>query len=265
MELSVVIGVVLAGLVSFLSPCVLPLVPPYLAYLGGTTIERMSADGPFEPHIWRRVVVASLCFVAGFSTVFIGLGAGASAFGQLIQTYKQEMATVAGIVIILFGLHFLGVLRISFLYNDLRYRKSDLENVSNLGAYVMGLAFAFGWTPCVGPVLATVLTLAANENSLASGVYLLALYSLGLAIPFVAAAMAIKPFLNFMQKFRRHMGRVEKVMGAALIITGIMFMTGSINWAGQWLLDTFPQLALLEEWVAPKGLNAEILKKGAGK
>ncbi|MEQ1650309.1 MAG: cytochrome c biogenesis CcdA family protein [Hyphomicrobiaceae bacterium] len=265
MDVSLALGVVLAGLVSFLSPCVLPLVPPYLAYLGGTTIERMSADGPFEPHIWRRVVVASLCFVAGFSTVFIGLGAGASAFGQLIQTYKQEMSMVAGVVIILFGLHFLGLLRISMFYSDLRFRKSDVENVSNIGAYVMGLAFAFGWTPCVGPVLATVLTLAANENSLRAGVYLLALYSLGLAIPFVAAAMAIKPFLSFMQKFRRHLGRVEKAMGAALVLTGIMFLFGWMNIGGQWLLDHFPQLALLEEWVAPKGLNAELLKKGAGK
>lgn len=256
-------GVIMAGLVSFLSPCVLPLVPPYLAYLGGTTIEQMAEGGNAQAEAQRRTILAALCFVAGFTTVFVGLGAGASMVGQLIQTYKAGLATVAGAVIILFGLHFLGLLKIPLLYAHVRV-ETDMRGASLAGAYVIGLAFAFGWTPCVGPVLATVLALAANENSLKAGVGLLLLYSLGLGIPFVLSAMAVKPFLASFAKFRRHLGRVEKVMGAALVITGVLFLTGSIGWVGQWLIENVPALARLEDWITPKGLGAEILKKGSG-
>ncbi len=217
-------GVALAGLVSFLSPCVLPLVPPYLGYLGGTTIDQMTSEDGLEDHVWRRVVIASLFFVLGFTTVFVGLGASASVVGQLIQTYKAELAMVAGVVIILFGLHFLGVLPIPLLYTDTRYHHADMSGASYAGAYVIGLAFAFGWTPCIGPILATVLALAANEASLGAGVRLLAVYSLGLGVPFVLAAVAIRPFLSFMQRFRRHLGTMEKVMGVLLVITGLLFL-----------------------------------------
>ena len=261
-DLPIAFGVVLAGLVSFLSPCVLPLVPPYLAYLGGTTIERMGEGGDEHADAARRTILAALCFVAGFTTVFVGLGAGASVFGQIIQTYKSSLALVAGVTIILFGLHFLGLLRIPLLYMHAGIH-TDMRGASLAGAYVIGLAFAFGWTPCVGPVLATVLTLAANENSLQAGVLLLFLYSLGLGIPFVLAAVAIKPFLSAFKQFRRHLGRVEQVMGAALVVTGLLFLTGSIGWAGQWLIEHVPALAGIEEWVTPKGLGAAILKKGA--
>lgn len=262
-DLSLYMGVAFAGLVSFLSPCVLPLVPPYLGYLGGMSIEQMTSDEGVDNKAWRRVVLASVCFVLGFSTVFIGLGAGASVFGQLIQTYKSQLSIAAGAVIILFGLHFVGLLRIPILYSEKRYH-TDMQGASYLGAYVIGLAFAFGWTPCIGPVLAAVLTLAAGEGSLGIGVKLLAVYSLGLGIPFVLAAVAIRPFMRFMQRFRRHLGTVEKVMGVLLILTGIMFLTGSMNWIGQWLIDNVPFLASLEEWVSPKGLQTEILKKGIG-
>jgi cytochrome c-type biogenesis protein len=256
-------GVALAGLVSFLSPCVLPLVPPYLGYLGGTTIDEMTSEDGLEDHVWRRVVIASLFFVLGFTTVFVALGASASVVGQLIQTYKAELAMVAGVVIILFGLHFLGVLKIPVLYKEARYHH-DVSGASYAGAYIIGLAFAFGWTPCIGPILATVLALAANEASLGAGVRLLAVYSLGLGVPFVLAAVAIRPFLTLMGHFRPYLGRVEKVMGVLLIITGLLFLTGSINWFGQWLIETFPGLGQLEDWVMPSGIQEELRKHAPG-
>lgn len=253
-------GVALAGLISFLSPCVLPLVPPYLGYLGGTTIDQMTAEKGLEDAVWRRVVLASLFFVLGFSTVFVSLGASASVLGQLIQTWRVELGMVAGGVIMLFGLHFLGILRIPLLYTEARL-EADMTGRSLFGAYVIGLAFAFGWTPCIGPILATVLALAANEASLGAGVRLLAVYSLGLGIPFVLAAVAIRPFLSFMQRFRRHLGTVEKAMGVLLVITGLMFLTGTINWFGQWLLETVPALGKLEDALMPGGLQEEIMKQ----
>jgi cytochrome c-type biogenesis protein len=255
------LGVALAGLVSFLSPCVLPLVPPYLGYLGGTTIEEMTSADKIDARLWRRVVLASLFFVLGFTSVFVSLGAGASVFGQLIQTYKAQLAIAAGVVIILFGLHFLGLLRIPLLYRDARLR-ANVERASLAGAYVMGLAFAFGWTPCIGPVLATVLTLAANEASLGAGVRLLLVYSLGLGIPFVLAAVAIGPFLGFLKRFRLHLHRVEQAMGIVLVATGILMLTGSLNWFGNWLLETVPSLGRLEEVLTPDKLQGEILKEG---
>ncbi len=257
-------GVALAGLVSFLSPCVLPLVPPYLSYLGGTTIDQMTAEKGLEPHIWRRVVIASLFFVLGFSTVFVSLGASASVLGQFIQTYKAELGMVAGIIIILFGLHFMGILKIPMLYSEARYQ-ANMEGTSFLGAYIIGLAFAFGWTPCIGPILATVLAVAANEASLGAGVRLLSVYSLGLGVPFVLAAVAIGPFMAFIQRFRRHLGLMEKIMGVLLVLTGIAFLNVfdwfSINAFGQWMIETFPGLSTIEEWATPKDLQGEILKQ----
>ena len=256
------LGVALAGVVSFLSPCVLPLVPPYLGYLGGTTIERMTHQDGIEDHVWRRVVLASVFFVLGFTTVFVALGAGASVLGQWVQAHKSELSIVAGLIIIAFGLHFLGLLRVPILYRQARFR-TDVEGASLAGAFVMGLAFAFGWTPCIGPVLATVLTLAASEGSLGAGVRLLLVYSLGLGIPFVLAAAAIGPFIAFLQRFRRHLGRVEKAMGLLLVLTGLLMLTGSLNWFGQWMIDNVPVLGRIEELFTPKELQTEILKEGA--
>ena len=247
-ELSLYLGVALAGLVSFLSPCVLPLVPPYPGYLGGMTLEQMTDEKGLDNAAWRRVVIAAVCFVLGFTTVFVGLGAGASAFGQLIQTYKNELAMLAGLLIVLFGLHFLGILRIPLLYQEARYH-TDMQGASYLGSYLIGLAFAFGWTPCVGPILATVLTVAANEASLATGVKLLTAYSLGLGIPFILAAVAIGPFMGFMKRFRRHMGRVEQVMGAILVVTGLLFAGEALSWARSGLLAGLPWLAGLSGWL----------------
>jgi cytochrome c-type biogenesis protein len=256
------LGVALAGLVSFLSPCVLPLVPPYLGYLSGTTIEQMTDEGGMADHLWRRVVLASLVFVLGFTAVFVALGAGASALGQWVQAHKSGLAILAGTVIIGFGLHFLGLLRVPVLYRQARFQ-ARTEGASLVGAFVMGLAFAFGWTPCIGPVLATVLTLAANEGSLGAGVRLLLVYSLGLGVPFVLAAAAIGPFIAFLQRFRRHLRHVEMVMGVLLVLTGVLMLTGSLNWFGQWLIDNVPFLARIEEAVTPERLQTEILKEGA--
>jgi len=260
-EAHLYVGVALAGLVSFLSPCVLPLVPPYLGYLGGTTFEELSHEKGPERAVWRRVVLASIFFVMGFSTVFIALGASASFVGQFIQTWRAELSIAAGVVIILFGLHFLGVFRVPFLLTEKRYHHAH-NGASLAGAYVMGLAFAFGWTPCIGPILSTVLALAANEASLGAGVRLLAVYSLGLGIPFVLAAIAIRPFLSFMQRFRRHLGLMEKIMGVLLVLTGIAFLNVfdwfSIQALGQWLIETFPGLARIEEWMMPEKLQQDL-------
>lgn len=237
-SLHIYLGVALAGLVSFLSPCVLPLVPPYLGFLGGATIDEMTAEEGMEDHVWRRIVAASVFFVLGFTTVFVGLGAGASAFGQLIETYKPQLSLIAGAVIILFALHFIGVFKISALYLEKRYHHQP-AGASYLGAYVIGLAFAFGWTPCVGPILATVLALAAQEASLATGVKMLLAYSLGLGVPFVLAAIAIGPFLSFMRRFRRHLGKVERVMGFFLLLAGTLMIAGPVH---EWLAAGFPHL-----------------------
>ena len=229
----------LAGLVSFLSPCVLPLVPPYLVYLAGASLERLG-DAGAQPKIRRHAVMASLLFVCGFSTVFVALGASASAFGSLLRAYSQVLETVAGIAIIVMGLHFLGVFRIGILLREKRVEMA--KPIGLWGAYVMGLAFAFGWTPCIGPILAAILAVAASEQTVAKGAGLLAVYSLGLGIPFLLAAFAVEPFAAFLSRFRKHLRRVEQAMGALLVLTGIAFLTGSINTMSVWLLEMFPVL-----------------------
>jgi cytochrome c-type biogenesis protein len=234
-----IFAALIAGLVSFLSPCVLPLVPPYLVYLAGTSLERF-ADREPEPRVKRETVLAACLFVLGFSTVFVALGASASVIGSLIRAYSGPLATIAGIAIIIMGLHFLGVTQIALLH---RQKRMEIAKPIGLwGAYAMGLAFAFGWTPCIGPILAAILAVAAAEQTVAKGAGLLAVYSLGLGIPFVIAAFAIEPFAAFLARFRKHMRRVEQAMGALLVLTGIAFLTGSINFMSVWLLETFPVL-----------------------
>ena len=234
-----ILAAFLAGLVSFLSPCVLPLVPPYLVYLAGASLERL-ADREAEPLVKRDTVIAAALFVAGFSTVFVALGASASAVGGLIRAYSGPLATFAGIVIIVMGLHFLGVTKIALLMRERRVTVA--KPVGLWGAYVMGLAFAFGWTPCIGPILAAILAVAASEKTVAHGAGLLAVYSLGLGVPFILAALAIEPFAAFLARFRKHLVRVEQAMGALLVLTGIAFLTGSVTEVSVWLLETFPVL-----------------------
>ena len=229
----------IAGLVSFLSPCVLPLVPPYLVYLAGTSLERL-ADAEPAAAVKRDTIVASILFVAGFSTVFVALGAGASVIGAVLRAYSDVLATIAGIAIIVMGLHFLGLTRIDLL---MREKRAEMARPVGLwGAYAMGLAFAFGWTPCIGPILAAILAVAASEATIAKGAGLLAVYSLGLGIPFVIAALAIEPFAAFLARFRAHLAAVERVMGGLLVLTGIAFLTGFISQASYWLLEAFPVL-----------------------
>jgi cytochrome c-type biogenesis protein len=231
-----------AGAVSFLTPCVLPLVPAYLSFLAGTTVDGLAAEDR-APHLARRALAAALLFVLGFATVFVALGATASAFGAVLRAHLDILTTVAGIAIIVMGLHFMGVFRIPLLYREARFQPR--RPVGLWGAYVMGLAFAFGWTPCLGPVLAAVLTVAAAEATVAKGAGLLALYALGLGLPFVIAAFAMKPFLGFLRRFRRHLGTVEKVVGGLLVLAGIAFLTGWMNELSYWLLDSFPALGKL--------------------
>lgn len=233
------IAALFAGALSFLSPCVLPLVPPYLVYLTGTSLERF-ADREAEKGVKRDVVIAAALFVSGFSTVFIALGASASAIGGFVRTYSDTLATAAGIIIIIMGLHFLGLTRLSFLMREKRLAVA--KPVGLWGAYVMGLAFAFGWTPCIGPILATILAVAASENTVAKGAGLLAVYSAGLGIPFLIAASAVEPFAAFLARFSRHVVVVEKVMGGLLVVTGIAFLTGWVTDASYWILELFPAL-----------------------
>lgn len=235
-------GAFLAGVISFISPCVLPLVPPYLAYMAGVSIDQLTGVGD-EKAASSRVFLAALAFVLGFTTVFVTLGASASAIGQLVTQYMHILGYVAGAVIIVMGLHFLGVFRIALFYKEARVHVQR-RPVGLGGAYLIGLAFAFGWTPCVGPILAAILFVAGTEDTVARGAVLLASYSLGLGIPFLVAALFARPFMGFMARFRSQMGKVEKVMGVFLVATGIMFVTGQMSAMAFWLLETFPQLQI---------------------
>jgi len=233
-----------AGILSFLSPCVLPLVPPYLAFIGGLTLDQLAekqAAGAAGAAVGRRVFAAAFAFVLGFTTVFVVLGISASAIGQAVASNFDLLGQIAGVVIIVMGLHFLGILRLSMLYREARFHVSS-RPVGLLGAYLVGLAFAFGWTPCVGPVLAAVLMVAGAEDSVLYGGSLLAAYALGIGIPFLAAALAARPFMNFMARFRRWQGHVEKVMGGLLVATGVLFLTGSMSEIAYWILEAFPSL-----------------------
>jgi cytochrome c-type biogenesis protein len=234
-----VLAALIAGLVSFLSPCVLPLVPPYLVYLAGTSLERLAEAEP-PPRVRRDAVVAAALFVGGFSTVFVALGASASAVGALLRFYSNELAIVAGAAIIVMGLHFLGITPISFLQREARLNVQ--KPVGLWGAYVMGLAFALGWTPCIGPILAAILAVAASKATVAKGAGLLAVYSLGLGVPFLVAALAVGPFAAFLVRFRAHLAHMERVMGGLLVLTGIAFLAGLFTQLNNWLIEAFPVL-----------------------
>ena len=229
----------IAGLVSFISPCVLPIVPPYLCYMAGVSIQDAGDGG--EPVARRRLVQTAFVFVLGFSTVFVLLGATATAIGQLVSGYIDWLASAAGIVIIVMGLHFLGVFRISALMRDMRINV-EKKPAGLLGGYLMGLAFAFGWTPCVGPVLATILFLAGGEETVARGALLLLIYSAGIGVPFVAVAFFLAPAMGVLSRHRKWLGHVEKAMGVLLVVTGILILTGGMGEIAFWLLETFPNL-----------------------
>lgn len=234
-----------AGALSFLSPCVLPLVPPYLCYMAGVSVDDFKSGNAVDGAIKRRsLVLASLAFVLGFTTVFVALGAGASSIGAFLRAWQQEIAIVAGIAIILMGLNFLGILRLSLLSREARFQARNAP-ATPIGAYVMGLAFAFGWTPCIGPVLGPILTLAGGSATVGEGALLLAIYSLGLGIPFILAAFFSGAFMRFLGRFKFHLGKVEKLIGVLLVLAGIMFLTGGMQSFSFWLLENFPALGRL--------------------
>lgn len=227
-----------AGIISFLSPCVLPIVPPYLAYMSGMTVGDMTSQDADR----RRTIMTALFFVMGLSTVFLILGFAASAFGMFFLQNQVLFAQVSGVVIIIFGLHFVGLFRIPFLDQEARMDAGD-RGGSAFGAYVLGLAFAFGWTPCIGPQLGAILSLAASEGSVARGTLLLGVYAAGLGIPFLLAAVFITRAMGVMNKIKRHMKLIERCMGALLILVGLAMVTGAFTSMAFWLLETFPVLA----------------------
>ncbi|MEM7547364.1 MAG: cytochrome c biogenesis protein CcdA [Pseudomonadota bacterium] len=232
------------GLISFLSPCVLPLVPPYLAYMAGTTLDQITDDENVDDALARRVLISSVFFVLGLATVFVTLGATASFLGQVLLQNKVIFGQIAGVVIILLGVHFTGLIRIPFLYREARFDAGSKAG-SYGGSYIIGLAFAFGWTPCIGPILGSILVLAGQEETITRGVIMLAIYAAGLGLPFILAALFIKPFMRWMRKFRRHMGKVEIAMGILLIVIGIAMVTDQFSRAAYFLIETFPILATI--------------------
>ena len=238
-------GALVAGLLSFLSPCILPIVPFYLSYLAGVGMNQISAQAEVSRAVRIRAVIAACCFALGVITVFVGLGATATVFGGMVREYFDVLRWVAAAIIIAMGLHFLGVVRIGVLYRQFRADAGTTSNVSLIGAYVIGLAFAFGWTPCVGPVLAAILFTAAGQDTAGQGAWLLFTYGLGMTMPFIAAALFIGPFMAWMARFRRHLGLMEKLMGAFLILFGVLIATNSINIIANWMLEHIPWFGTL--------------------
>lgn len=223
----------LAGVLSFLSPCVLPIVPPYLAYMSGISMRDLTRDKP------GGAVVPALFFVMGLSTVFLFLGFTASSLGRLFLEYRTEFAQAAGVVVIVLGLHFIGIFRLGFLMREARLDAGD-QGGSAFGAYVLGLAFAFGWTPCIGPILGMILTLAATEDSVGRGTALLGVYALGLGLPFLLAAVFVTRSMALMTRLKPWLGIIEKTMGVFLVLVGIALVTGALADFSFWLLETFP-------------------------
>ncbi len=229
-----------AGIISFLSPCVLPIVPPYLAYMSGVSVQDLSEGRAAS----NRAVLPALFFVLGLSTVFLLLGFTASAIGTVFLQYQGWFNTVAGLLVMGFGAHFLGIYRIGFLDREARLDAGD-RGGSALGAYVLGLAFAFGWTPCIGPQLGAILSLAASEASVARGTMLLAVYAAGLGVPFLLVAAFLPRLGGVMTWMKRHMERIERLMGLLLWTIGLLMLTGGFSAFSYWLLETFPALATL--------------------
>ncbi len=227
-----------AGVLSFLSPCVLPIVPPYLAYMGGISMGEMR-EGAHR----HRVILPALFFVLGLSTIFLLLGFTASAFGSFVLENQLLLARISGVIIIIFGLHFLGLFRIPILDREMRVDAGE-RGGSAMGAYVLGLAFAFGWTPCIGPQLGAILSLAAQEGSTERGTLLLGVYALGLGLPFLLAAIFIERSMILMAKLKRHMKLIERLMGGLLVVVGLALISGAFTDFSYWMLETYEVLGL---------------------
>ncbi|OZB14208.1 MAG: cytochrome C biogenesis protein CcdA [Rhodobacterales bacterium 34-62-10] len=232
-------GAALAGLLSFFTPCILPMVPFYLCYMAGISMSELREDGDIAPGAQKRLVMSAVFFALGVSTIFVLLGMGATALGQTFAQWRQPLSYVAAAVLLVFGLHFLGVIRIGLLYREARI-ESKAEPTTIIGAYVMGLAFGFGWTPCVGPALAAILMVASGMGDIWQGGSLLLVYGLAMTAPFVVAALFAKPFLRWMQRNRRYLGHVEKVMGVMLIVFAVLIATNAVNLIADAMIRWFP-------------------------
>ncbi len=233
------IGAAIAGLLSFFTPCVLPMVPFYLCYMAGLSMNELRGEDMIPPGAQKRLVLSAVFFALGVTTIFVLLGLGATALGRAFGEWKDTLSYVAAAVLFIFGLHFLGVIKVPFLYREARI-ESTAEPTTIIGAYVMGLAFGFGWTPCVGPALAGILMVASGMGDLWRGGLLLFVYGVAMTFPFVIAALFARPFLGWVQRNRHLMAHVEKVMGVMLIIFAVLIATNSVNWIAQWMIETFP-------------------------
>jgi cytochrome c-type biogenesis protein len=242
MEQVTLLAAFAAGVLSFISPCVLPLIPGYVSFVSGVSLDEMRGTGlpqSASGAVRRRALLMSLAFVLGFSLVFIGLGASATAIGALLMDHLNLLGKIAGVVIILFGLHMMGVLRIGFLYSEKRMQTSG-KPAGFFGAMLVGIAFAFGWTPCIGPILSAILAVASVQESVGEGVKLLAVYSAGLGVPFIATSLAINRFLAVSARIRKHYHAIEVVSGALLIVVGVLIFTNRFTVIAQLLTPYFP-------------------------
>ncbi len=235
-----ILGALIGGLVVFFSPCVLPIVPFYLSYMAGASMSEISAEGDLAPGVRKRAFLASVMFSLGIITVFVLLGAAAFGLSQAFRSYQTEFRLFAALIVLIMGLHFLGVLRIGFLNRVFQMEAGDTANMSVLGAYLVGFAFAAGWTPCVGGVLTAVIFTASTEATALRGLVLMLVFGFAMTTPFMVASLFIGPFLRFASKFRRHLPKVEKAMGLLLIVFAGLIATDSVNYIAQWMLDTFP-------------------------
>ena len=228
------------GLIVFFSPCVLPIVPFYLSYMAGASMSQISEDGALAPGVRLRAFLASVMFSLGIITVFVLLGAAAFGLSQAFRSYQTEFRLFAALVVFVMGLHFLGVLKIGFLNRAFRVEAGETQNMSILGAYVVGVAFAAGWTPCVGGVLTAVVFTASTEATAMRGLALMLVFGFAMTTPFMIAALFIAPFLRFAARFRRHLPKVEKAMGALLILFALLIATDRVNYIAHWMLEAFP-------------------------
>ncbi|WP_101065347.1 cytochrome c biogenesis CcdA family protein [Roseovarius salinarum] len=232
-------GAAMAGLLSFFTPCILPMVPFYLCYMAGISMTELRDDGAIAAGAQKRLVVSAVMFALGVTTIFVLLGMGATALGQAFAQWKQPLSYVAAALLAVFGLHFLGLLRIPLLYREAKI-ESTAEPTTVLGAYLMGLAFGFGWTPCVGPALASILMVASGMGDLGRGGSLLLVYGLAMTAPFIVAALFAKPFLAWMQRNRKYVGHAEKAMGAMLIVFAVLIATNAVNLIADAMIRWFP-------------------------
>lgn len=238
------IGAAIAGLLSFFTPCVLPMVPFYLCYMAGLSMNELRGNDAIPIGAQKRLVLSAVFFALGVTTIFVLLGLGATALGRAFGQWKEVLSYAAAGVLLIFGLHFLGLIKVPFLYREARI-ESTAEPTTIVGAYVMGLAFGFGWTPCVGPALAGILMVASGMGDLWRGGLLLFVYGVAMTLPFVIAALFARPFLGWVQRNRHFMAHVEKIMGVMLIIFAGLIATNSVNWIAQWMIDMVPAFTTL--------------------